>query len=239
MENIERKFFHGIDISGYEYPDGVTAIKVLESILETGKIYTRNEFFNTKNDPHNILYHISRSYNQEDDEVCLAFHPSNNDFPVRIDEPDYNAFKFFILDNISFIFSEQIIANREYKVMGMPREFRIKGSLELSGNLEAIGCRDKINPLIMNLEKILEREDYDNLREAMKIADYNYILRASDTKKYVKDKYKRYNEIKELLLKYKYKIPIVDPLTGQEYEEDIIKAEEIVSKTRIMLRKLK
>lgn len=239
MENIQNKLFHGIDIEFF--PESITSIKILELILESGKIYTKNDFFKKENDPYNLLYYLSREYNQEDNEVCLALHPNNNQFSIRKDKncPDRNAFNFWILNNISLIISEKILLNREYKIMGVPGEIRISDSINLEKNVEAIGCRDIIKPVVTNLKISIEQGNYENLIRMNNTADYHYFLAAKDTKKYINDKYKRYNRIKEVLNKCDYNIPIIDPITGEEFAEEndiIIKAEEIVLKSREMIK---
>ena len=43
MENIEEKFFHGIELGTYKDNNDLTSIEILELILKSGKILSRQD----------------------------------------------------------------------------------------------------------------------------------------------------------------------------------------------------
>ncbi|HPF83344.1 MAG TPA: hypothetical protein PLV83_04190 [Bacilli bacterium] len=216
MESIETKLFHGINLGNYSEYIGVTdSIDIFEEILKTRKILTRDDLAELNPEIYSILsmYHI-----QSNNEVCLAIHPKNPNKNIESNMYE-DAFYDFIRNNISFVFNENILKNRAYRRHGMPNEIEVTGSIELDENLEAIGCYDAIENVIrLALQNTLTHRT-------------RFQLIHLDSSSYVRVKRSQYYNIKEVLKKYEYDIPIIDPLYGNiindNIEEDIEKIEKV------------
>lgn len=237
--DIEHKLFHGINLGNYrdarELPTELTTLSVLRSILETGKILTREDLYLSGSI---VCYYMNDRTLQEQDEVCLAFHPKNGNFLPK-EKRTIDAFDEWVLDGLSIILSDQILANSIYKQAGLPKEIRVKKSIELKNNILAIGYHDEIAKIICDINEKILLKDYDALGYMFFKNYYAKFLRARDIRSYINNIYYGYdnNEIKEILTEHGYNIPIVDPLTGRNYtpiEEAYIEAE----KTLIKIRKL-
>ena len=167
--------------------------------------------------------------------------PDNRD---KFNLPKYEGFDAFydwVFSNISIILSKNIIINNSYNTIGgLPREVMVNNSINLRKNIEAIGYHDEITQIIDTLEKLIQIEDYEGLVNIYCTNYYNNFLRINpdniiDIEKYVKKQYIRYNKIKELLKKYKYNIPIIDPYTGKEHksiDDSIINANKVLAKRK-------
>lgn len=211
IDSIENKIFHGINLK-YYYTK-LEELKIFEQILKSGKIMTRNDLLKINYEYFACLPEI---YEQDENEICFAMHPRNKKFRYAYDEEDLSlAFYQYIRFNISFVFSESIL-NNEYNLKnGIPGEIRILNSLDLYGNLVAIGCFDEI-------EYLLEMVEIGKKRNIM---FGKQLTRSKDIHKYVLEKKKRTYNIKKILINYGYNIPIIDSITGRKidcnYEEDI------------------
>lgn len=111
----------------------------------------------TRNDLLKIKYeycsYIPKIYEQDENEICFAMHPKNKEFCYVYDEEDLSSvFHQYIRFNISIVFSESILNNYNLQ-NGIPGEIRISNSLNLYGNLVAIGCFDEIEYLLEMVEK--------------------------------------------------------------------------------------
>lgn len=249
MIKIEEKFFHGIELSTYISKNDLTSIKILELILKSEKILSRQDLM-TEN-PY-IYVRINSECKQEMNQICVSSHPNNKIFLLpdnrdKFNVPQYKKFDAFydwILPNISFILSEQIIINNSYSTAGgVKREIMIDNSIDLREYVEAIGYHDKITQIVNIMESLIKKEDYDGLVNIYSTEYYNSFIRLNpeniiDIKEYINKQYTKYNKIKELLKKYSYDIPIIDPFTGKEHkpiEDSIINAQKVLSKRKELL----
>lgn len=238
MINIENKLFHGININNYiEIINNLEATQILESILKLRKILTREEL---EQENKELLNYINPWYSQKVNEVSLAFHIYNKRY--RLIDNDYqDAFYDYILPNISIVLDDRILIDRNYSVVGLPREIRLTDSILLDGNIEGIGYRDKLNKLIIKINKLIDSRNYIELKKIIINPNYYYFFKEEEIKKFVNDEYTEYNKIKELLEIYNYDIAIVDPVTGQEHnsvEDSCIETEKILSKIKNIREKL-
>ena len=210
IDSIENKMFHGINLKYYHTK--LEELKIFEQILKSGKIMTRNDLKKIK---YEYFSYLPKIYEQDENEICFAMHPKNKEFCYVYDEEDLSsAFYQYIRFNISFVFSESILNNYNLQ-NGIPGEIRISNSLNLYGNLVAIGCFDEIEYLLEMVETGKKRN----------IMFGKQLISSKDIHKYVLEKKKRTYNIKEILMNYGYNVPIIDPITGKKidcnYEEDI------------------
>jgi len=238
MDNIEEKLFHGINLNNYDpYIGNLTEIKILEMILSSGQILTREDLNKINS---NIIQYINNSYSQHKDEVCVAFHPYNIKYQSKEDKYE-DAYYDFVMFHISIILKENLLYDKVYSITGMPREVRIKSSILLSEYIEAIGYYDKITSMIEKLEKLIENENYSEIKKLFFEVYYRDFIRAQDVKAYVRNEYIEYHKIQKILKKHNYNIQIVDPFTGQEFnniDDSIINAEKVIKKIKSIREKI-
>ena len=136
-------------------------------------------------------------------------------------------FNEYIRFNISFVFLESIL-NNGYSLQD-GGEIRIPTSLDMDKDLVAIGCFDEIEYL---LEKV-------NRGKSKNVMFSEQLIKCEDIHKYISEKKKRTYIIKNLLKKYGYNVPIIDPLTGNiidgNYEKNI---EDVKMLKKILIKNI-
>ena len=239
---IYNKLFHGINIGNYKkYIGSLESMDILKQILESGYIYTRSELYEKRKD----LYPLLNSFHdQKINEVCLALHPNNTSYTEKLlfEASKYgkqSAFNGFVRKNISLILDEKLLNEKFHNLSGMYGEIRVQNSISLD-YLDAIGYYDKIDYAINELKQILDNCDkisYKKIQFKPGICEIMYIPNINE---YIHQEKQKYFEIKNLLEKYKFLVPVVDSYSGQPIEEnvdlEIEKGLEIREKIKEMIR---
>lgn len=217
IDEIENKFFHGINLK--YYCTKLEDLKIFERVLESGKIMSRDDLLKIR---YEFFDYLPKIYEQRENEICFAIHPKNELFRDIYSYEDFSsAFNQYIRFNISFVFSNDILTNGYSLQYGIPGEIRIPNSLSFEENLVAIGCFDEIEYL---LEKF-------KITKNKSIIFSDELLNCDNVYKYTLEKKKKTYAVKKILKEYGYNIPIIDPFFGKiiddNYEEDIIKVKKM------------
>lgn len=223
IEGVENKIFHGINLKYYS--NKLEDLKIFEEIIKSRKIMSRNDLIKMGYEHFECL---PRIYEQCENEICFAMHPKNKNFSsVYCNDDSSSAFNEYIRFNISFVFLESIL-NNGYSLQD-GGEIRIPTSLDMDKDLAAIGCFDEIEYL---LEKV-------NRGKSKNVMFSEQLIKCEDIHKYISEKKKRTYIIKNLLKKYGYNVPIIDPLTGNiidgNYEKNI---EDVKMLKKILIKNI-
>jgi len=239
--DVKNKLFHGINLGNYgEYIGSLKATDVLEQILESGTIYTREELYKKRKE---LYCFLNNFYGQKNNEVCVALHPDNTNFTERYllagTTSGLEAFGSFVEKNISLILNERILNDKQYTTKGMYGEIRVQNSISLD-YLDGIGYYDKIDFAINELKKILDSCDKIGYKRIRFDPGIRELMNIENLSEYINQEKQKYFKIKNLIEKYNYSVTMVDSYSGQPIEENIVleieKASEIREKIKEMIR---
>ena len=220
MLDVEDMFFHGISFTNWQYV-GISYMELVESVLKDGFLFTRNSL----EDKHPLLcnclnYHSCNGHNR----VSVCCHPTKNDFYVDQKKDKYfywwdvEAFGTFVYSDLSIVLDKNILDGSIFQKGPMKGEFQICGDISLK-NMKRLGFPNFFERICKEIEIILEKEDFLRYR-----TDY-YVERlrwAKDMVTFLDNGYcglgyKELEQVKILLSKYRYDVPIIDPETGIEW----------------------
>lgn len=221
MANVDDMCFHGVTFTDWEYSNGMTELELLETVLNDGYILTRSSL----EIKHPYMYRSLAYDNLNDnDRVSICCH-SVKEKDYTYDSLDgmyfndsYSAFEKFVNNAFSVILDRDVLEEYRHQRSGMIGEYQVYGDVSLE-YIKALGMPNYFERMCNRIQEILEEDDY---------LDYRYDLNVQRLK-LAKDMirfltvgyngygYNEYNQLKGLLNKYNYDVPIVDPVTGSEW----------------------
>lgn len=234
--DLSNKLFHGINLGHYgSWIDDLKSTDVLNSILEYQTLYTRQKL-NT----FGYCDCLNPIYCQGINEVCLALHPNNTQLDIGRRYNNDDAYYDFVRYNISLIFDETLLTEKDYRISGMYREVRVTGSIELDENLIGIGYFDKAQDTLNKLEEILMYQDIEMFKKNKLLSNIQKLINSDNSLNTILDMKNDYFIIKSILNKLNISIPIIDTYTGLPINEDldmqVEQAKEIKEKIKILTR---
>ena len=240
--DVSNKYFHGISLGTFEYKNGMSDFKLLNSILEDHFLLTRDSL----KDKHYEYYKVLADRGFEDDmmdvvSVCCHL-DKNNDYlsslskNVLMDDED-SAFETFVYNQMAVVLDSKVLMDSLYLKEGMLGEFKVFSDISLD-YMCALGIPNYFERIIYNVDDILLNGDCSSW--VFQLDYYVRLLKQHlDLKKFVSDGYQKFGVVRGMLERYGYDVPIIDSFTGQEWLSERETYEKLMDvKARALEKKL-
>lgn len=213
--------FHGVTFTDWEYSNGMTELELLENVFCDSYILTRGSL----EVKHPYMYRSLASDNLNDDDrvsICCHsirekeyFYDSANG---RYFNDTRSAFDKFVNNDFSIILDSDVLDGYSHQRSGMIGEYQVYGDVSLE-YIRAVGMPNYFERMCNKIQEILEKNDYLDYRYDFSVQKLKMV---KDIIKFLRLGYNGYGyddyeQLKELLQKYNYDVPIVDPVTGIEW----------------------